>query len=358
MASCTVTGDVPAVRSAVRKLVESGEESVAEPQAGQEQAAPRARDGKGSIANALGALYGNRIFSSNPVSVEGFAGMRGYSKEAARLELNGLVETGLAVVARVKGKYRYHLPDYLATMPENDAGSVIGRIAGIPELDLHRMTPEKAPLARAKVRGILRDANIAAGGHVDRSGIEELLGILAFENIASNLAGGMAYEICYNESRMRECPFGADIVKEYARLLRVRGGARDSVFLKPTRDGALIAVYSYKSLSDRAAGRITGEGVVDMRGELSGRDVKIARLLGMAFAASNIRLNTPVGEMTDAERLLIEFIRSQCEAVTGVSVEANRILEFIRDLPGASPIAIDEAERLNRLTVRQLQLSA
>ena len=331
---------------------------------------------KGSPAEGLRAMYRNRIFADNPVTVKDFAKQRGYSEKTARTELRALAAIGVVKADKTRSSYTYYLTDYFGRAPPAEGQYTIDRIASIPELGLYDIPEGSTDRVRAIVSSILpagttnhRDAvamsenSSQAGGPGARvpavkSEVAEALGLFSDERVASNLAGGMVYEIRYNAKRLMECPFGVEILKAYIRLLEVRSGGKNSIIPKPSQKGDLITVYSYKSVSDLSAGRIMGQGVVNIKGELAGRDLKIVRLLNMAFAASNIRLGARLEDMDAAEARLIEFIRVQCRHVTGMTVPADQILAFIKDLPQASPIPIDRIEEYNRLTVRQLEQSA
>jgi len=190
--------------------------------------------------------------------------------------------------------------------------------------------------------------------------IDSMAKLLSDDLLYGKLAeDGIVYEIRYDEDRLSRYPFGVEIIREYAAILKSRAINRRNVILIPSgKMDSLICVRSFSSQDEYNKGRILGEGKVDIRGELNDQCIRLVAMLNMAMAASNIRANTQYKDMEDFERKLIAFIKAECRDITGIDVPEENVLIFIQDLPRAAPLPIESIEEFNRLTIQQLKRAA
>lgn len=200
----------------------------------------------------------------------------------------------------------------------------------------------------------------AAISRITDKRVSAALEVLSFKAISDKMASGMVYEIRYNEDRIRECPQGEDIIKEYVKLLKGRSSMSSNVILIPSNKKVkLLSILSYKDKSDRSAGEVFGEGVVDI--ECGAEEIPLLGILDIAFAASNIRSSVRYSDMDESEKKLIRFIKEECLVITGLKtddIKDDMILEFIKSLPKPAPIPIDIIEHNNRLILQKLQQAA
>lgn len=172
------------------------------------------------------------------------------------------------------------------------------------------------------------------------------------------------YEIHYDRKRLLDYQLSSklgddcapeEMIKQYAASLKNRLGPYAKIVLRPSpKDGALISVQCYAPAMPED---ILGEGVVDIKGDITGRLVQLTGMLNMAVAAASIRKGVDYDKMDSRERRLIGYIRSQCYEITGMDIEPGNILEFIKDLK-ARPVDLDIISEYYRVNTMQLRQSA
>ncbi|MGD2278927.1 MAG: hypothetical protein PVH45_02385, partial [Candidatus Omnitrophota bacterium] len=147
---------------------------------------------------------------------------------------------------------------------------------------------------------------------------------------------------------------------EYVNLLKARVKDPGDIVLIDcsSRVGYEKDLISVRCYEDRSRKRLYGEGNVNIRGDLRKQNLRIIGLFNMAFAASNIRKGVRYDEMNDFERKLIQFIKDQCREITGIDVEEEKLLEFIKNLPPAKPVPVDSLRDYWKTAVQQFKRAA
>ncbi|MDD4202923.1 MAG: glycogen/starch synthase [Candidatus Omnitrophica bacterium] len=166
------------------------------------------------------------------------------------------------------------------------------------------------------------------------------------------------YEIRYNRKKIRDTISSEQsdsielLITEYAQFLTTKLGEFSKVILIPSENnGDLISVTRY---SDLERTKEYGKGIVDIDGSQKNQTLPAIGLLNMAFAASNIRNNVQHAQMNKTEMNILKFIQSQCQLITGIEVDLENILTFIKDLPPFRIIPLESLAEYNRIALKIL----
>lgn len=317
---------------------------------------------KGSPSQGFKYLFDKEVFSKDmALTVSKFAKARGYSNTAARIELKTLAALGIVEIMNTSKGKSYYLNENFGRASPETAREVFKKIFSIKELNRYIVPEKHIPLLSRRIKNILnalRADSQAAISRIAGKRVSAALEALSFKAISDKMASGMVYEIRYNKDRIRECPLGEDIIKEYVKLLRGRSSDSSNIILRYSKKVKLLSISSYKDKSGHSAGEVFGEGVVDIK--CGAEEIPLLGILDIAFAASNIRSSVQYSDMDESEKRLIRFIKEECFVMTGLKtddIKDDMILEFIKRLPKPAPLSIDVIEH-NRLTLQKLQQAA
>lgn len=317
---------------------------------------------KGSPSQCLKYLFDKEVFSKDKaLTVSELVKAREYSNTAVRTELMTLAALGIVEIMNTNKSKSYYLNENFGRAPPETALKAFNEIFNIKELNRYIVPEKHIPLLRRRIKNILNvlraDSETAISRVADKD-ISAALEALSFKAISDKMESGMVYELRYNEDRIRGCPLGEDIIKEYVKLLKGRSRTSSNIILIPSKKVKLLSISSYKDKSYHSAGAVFGEGVVDI--ECGVEEIPLLGILDIAFAASNIRSSVSYSDMDESEKRLIRFIKEECLVMTGLKtddIKDDMILEFIKSLPKPAPIPIDIIEH-NRLTLQKLQQAA
>jgi len=192
---------------------------------------------------------------------------------------------------------------------------------------------------------------------------------LCGEPMLAEFVGENSYEIRYDKMRLEEYRLKAGIdpasspealLKAYVYFLKMHSDNPENIRLIECsgKEHGLSSLISVKRYTGAVQGEPAGEACVNIKGDLSGRKLRLIGMLNMAVAATKIRKNTAYSGMNDYERRLIAFIKDQCALITGLEIPEEDILEYIKNLPEAAAVSVDKLEGYYRLTIAALRRAA
>jgi hypothetical protein len=147
--------------------------------------------------------------------------------------------------------------------------------------------------------------------------------------------GGRRFEIRYDKGRLTGEQ--VDVINAFAAALgeRLSPGEKPEKYISVRPSGGeacpLLEIRRYEGIKTKEPG---GKGTVDTSGDISGKKLDIGRMLGMTLVASLI----DEGNKKTREGLgMIEYLRGEYLALTGIPVDGDEIFKAMMDLPGSAP---------------------
>ena len=318
---------------------------------------------KGSPAKFLETVRDNLLeqaLSENGFAFKDVAPLRKYHPSTVYKEARILISLGILERAGADNKTRYRFSDSIRALNAAHAGLLIDTINNIE----YKIGIKQNPLQRYEIPDE-KDREFVKALVLNTIDIENAKYMLDTLLPPARADKGRYYTIRYNENKLSDLGVDAVLSKSifnaYVTLLRAKLGGAERVEVKTNNSEKqpLISVECYNNIG--RTGEPLGKGHVNIKDGAfeTGSLLKIINMANIAFAVSNIPLQSKQSELDQYSRL-ISFIQNQFMELTGKDISLEEILrdDRIIILPAIRPIPSEDLKKYYEFTIKQLEQAA